>query len=392
MKKKKSLRKIFIYSLFFSFALANNLEILQNDKKELRNLEKKSIETSYESLKNNWISPIDISSNLNRSHSTSSDNDKFSKSVSIGFTQSIYQSGGIEFSIQYAKDKLKYDLISWKNDNNLLLQSIYETLLEISKLKLEIEQSQYKLENKNIESIIKRIQYEAGTLDIIDLNNAIISKNTQFKENISLQNSLKDKKYELSKYTNLKYEEIEILDFKNISKEDFLKNNLELIQEDSKIEMLNTSYKQTKTDYLPKVSLSSNLSYSHNDDLNMNSDNYGDSSSLGLVLSVPLYDYNKSSKLQESKLEYLKQRIQVNDLKSELSYSYEQILNEIDTYEQYNKTIDENIKIYDDLILINKSSNEAGMTSVYDLDEYDLGINNINIKQLYSKLYFKIKG
>ncbi|WP_228720527.1 hypothetical protein [Arcobacter acticola] len=119
-------------------------------------------------------------------------------------------------------------------------------LLEISILNLQIEQSEYKLQNKEIELIIKKIQYEAGSLDIIDLNNAIISKNTQFKENISLKNSLKDKEYELSKYTNLKYQEIEIIDFKNISKEEFLANNLELSQENSKIKMLDTSYKKQK--------------------------------------------------------------------------------------------------------------------------------------------------
>jgi outer membrane protein TolC len=224
---------------------------------------------------------------------------------------------------------------------------------------------------------------------------------TQFKENISLKNSLKDKEYELSKYTNLKYQEIEIIDFKNISKEEFLANNLELSRENSKIKMLDTSYKKSKTQYLPKVSLSTSLGYSHSDNLDDSSDSYSDISSLGLTLSMPLYDYNKSNKLEESKLEYLKQKIQVNDLKLELSNSYEQILNQIDTYEQYNKIINENIKIYDDLILVNSSSNEAGMTSVYDLDilkntkiinEYDLVINNINIKLQYSQLYFKIKG
>lgn len=165
--------------------------------------------------------------------------------------------------------------------------------------------------------------------------------------------------------------------------------------------MLDTSYKKTKTQYLPKVSVSTSLGYSHSDNLDDSSDSYSDTSSLGLTLSMPLYDYNKSNKLEESKLEYLKQKIQVNDLKLELSNSYEQILNQIDTYEQYNKTINENIKIYDDLILVNSSSNEAGMTSVYDLDilkntkiinEYDLVINNINIKLQYSQLYFKIKG
>ena len=395
------MRKILIYSLLCSFAFANGLEVLQNDKKELRNLEKKTIETSYESLKYEWVSPITISSSLNRSYSNLDENDDFSKNISIGFSQSIYESGGIELSIQYAKDKYNYDLISWENENNKILQIVYETLLEISKLNLQIEQSEYKLQNTEIELIINKIQYEAGSLDIIDLNNAIISKNNQFKENISLKNSLKDKKFELSKYTNLKYEDIEIIDFKNISKEDFLAKNLELQQENSKIEMLNTSYKKTKTQYLPKVSLSTSLGYEHIDDLEDSSDSYSDTSSIGLTLSMPLYDYNKSNKLEESKLEYLKQKVQVNDLKVELSHSYEQILNQIDTYEQYNKTINENINIYDDLILVNTSSNEAGMTSVYDLDilkntkiinEYDLAINNINIKLQYSQLYFKIKG
>lgn len=395
------MRKIIVCSLFCSLAFANNLDILQKDKKESRELEKKYIESNYESNKNDWISPINLNSSLNRSHSISSDNDKFSKSVSIGFTQSIYESGGIEFTIQYAKDKLKYDLLSWENQNSQLLESIYDTLLEISKLKLQIEQSRYKLENKDIELIIKKIQYEAGRTDIVELNNAIMAKNTQFKDNISLENSLKDKEYELSKYTDLKYDEIEILDFKNVSKEDFINYNLDFLQEDSKVEMLNTSYKKTKTNYLPKVSLGATGSYSNIDDLIKNANEDETSALASLTLSVPLYDYNKSNKLQDSKLEYLKQRSQVNDLKNEIAYEYEQILNQIDTYEKYNKTIDDNIKLYNELISANISSNEAGMTSVYDLDilkntkkinEYDMLINDINIKLEYSKLYFKIKG
>lgn len=395
------MRKIIVCSLFCSLAFANNLDILQKDKKESRELEKKYIESNYESNKNDWISPINLNSSLNRSHSISSDNDKFSKSVSIGFTQSIYESGGIEFTIQYAKDKLKYDLLSWENQNSQLLESIYDTLLEISKLKLQIEQSRYKLENKDIELIIKKIQYEAGRTDIVELNNAIMAKNTQFKDNISLENSLKDKEYELSKYTDLKYDEIEILDFKNVSKEDFINYNLDFLQEDSKVEMLNTSYKKTKTNYLPKVSLGATGSYSNIDDLIKNANEDETSASASLTLFVPLYDYNKSNKLQDSKLEYLKQRSQVNDLKNEIAYEYEQILNQIDTYEKYNKTIDDNIKLYNELISANISSNEAGMTSVYDLDilkntkkinEYDMLINDINIKLEYSKLYFKIKG
>ena len=404
------MRKIIVCSLFCSLAFANNLDLLQKDKKESRELEKQYIESSYESLKNDWIGSIDFSSGLSQTHSFSDESDKnksnkFGKSASIGFTQSIYESGGIEFTIQYAKDKFKYDLLSWENQNSQILQSMYDTLLEITKLKFQIIQGKYQLENKDIELIIKKIQYEAGKTDIVELNNAVMSKNTQIKNNIALENSLKDKEFELSKYTDLKYDEIEILDFNNVSKEDFINQNLDILQEDSKVEMLNTNYKKIKTNYLPKVELSTNASYRNSDEkenIMIRDTNKDDAqSSASLTLSMPLYDYNKSNKLQEAKLNYLKQKSSVNDLKNEIAYDYEQILNQINTYEKQNKTIAENIRLYDDLIAANKISNEAGMTSVYDLDilrntkqinEYDLIINDINIKLQYSKLYFKIKG
>jgi outer membrane protein len=115
---------------------------------------------------------------------------------------------------------------------------------------------------------------------------------------------------------------------------------------------------------------------------------------------MPIFDITKDSKLEKSKLELLKQRVNISDIKNELAYEYEQILVQIDTYDEYEKTINNNLKLYDELIMVNKSSNDAGMTSDYDLEilqntrkinEYDLQINDISKKLQYSKLYFKTK-
>ncbi|WP_198305321.1 TolC family protein [Arcobacter vandammei] len=402
------MKKIIIYSIFCSFALANpnNLDILQKDKKEYRDLDKKSIETKYESLRNDWIGTLDFSSGLTTTHSFDNNkNGNFGKNAKIGFTQSIFESGGIEFKIDYAKDKLKYDLLSWENQNYQILYSIYNTLLEIKKLKLEMTQNDIRVVNKDIEQIIKKIQYDAGKVDIIELNNAIMSKNLILKEKISLENSLKEKEQELAKYTDLKYDEIEIMDFKEISKEDFLNKNLALMQEDAKIDMLNTDYKKKKTEYLPKVALSTNASYSNSDESfnrTIKDTNKDDASAnVGLTLSMPLFDYNKTSKLEESKLEVLKQRAYLNDLKNETAYDYEQTLTKLDTYFKQNETIRKNIELYEELISANKISNESGMTSTYDLEilentklinDFDILLNDISIVQQYAKLYFKIKG
>ena len=390
------MNKIIIFPLFCSLLFANEIELLQKDKKELRQIEKEIIQKKYEAAKDEWIGTINLNSTLGKNRDfTEDENSDMTRSLGLNFSQSIFESGGIEYSIEYARQQLKSDLIAWENQNIALIQAIYETLLTIKKLKLQIEQSDYSLKNKEIELILKKIQYEAGRVDIIDLNNAVMSRNNQQKDNISLKNSLKDKEYELSKYTTLKSNEIKIIDFRIVDKDKFLKDNLNIRYENSKVELLDTSYKQLKSSYLPKVSLTTNAKYS-NDENKINNE----SGTIGLTASMPLFDITKDAKLEKSKLEVLKQKVNVTDMQNELIYEYEQILAQINTYDEYEKTISDNLKLYEDLIMVNKSSNAAGMSADYDLEvlqntqkinQYDLQINDINKKLQYTKLYFKTK-
>ncbi len=402
------MRKLFIFLLTFTYLFANEdgLKLLKDDKKEYRKLDKESILKKYDYSKNSWIGTINLDASVSTTHPfDKSKDDNYSKQASIGFTQSLFESGGIWSKIDNAKSTFDYDLLSWENENSELLLSIYSTLLEIKKLKYQQFQNRIKYENKDIELIIKKIQYEAGKSDIIELNNAVMSKNIAYRDVISVENSLKQKELELAKYTDLKYENIEILDFKPISKEDFLEKNFSLLKEDARVSILNSSYKIDRSKYLPKLTLNANARYSNTKDdfNNMLSDTRKEDSqsTASLNFSMPLFDYNMSSKLQESKIEVLKQQTYLNDLKSDIESDFEQILTKIDTYEKISKSIDDNIKLYEDLIKANRVSNQAGMTASYDLEilenskkinEYDLLINDINILQEYSKLYFKIRG
>lgn len=390
------MKRIIVIPLFCSLVFANETELLQKDKKELRQLEKEVIQKKYESTKDDWIGTINLNANTSKNRDlTLGENADATRSVGLSYSQSIYESGGIQYSIQYAKQQLQSDLIAWENENIAILQIIYETLLDIQKVKLQIEQSDYALKNKDIELILKKIQYEAGKIDIIDLNNAIMSKNNQQKENIALVNSLKDKEYELSKYTSLKSNEIEIIDFKVIDKEKFLRDNLNIKYENSKVELLDTSYEQLKSSYLPQISFNTSATYSNNEN-----SAYNESAKIGFSMTMPVFDITKDAKLEKSKLEILKQKVNIADMKNALVYEYEQILAQINTYEEYEKIITNNLKLYEDLIFINKSSNSAGMTADFDLEilqntqrinEYDLKINEMNRKLQYTKLYFKTK-
>lgn len=391
------MRRVVILPFLCSLMFANELDLLQEDKKELRKIDKEIIEKKYESSKDEWIGKINLNSSLGKDHNFTHDKTgDMSRSLGLSFSQSIFESGGIEYSIEYARKQLKSDLIAWENQNIALIQAIYETLLAIKKLKLQIEQSDYSLKNKDIELILKRIQYEAGRVDITELNNAIMSKNNQQKENISLKNLLKEKEYELSKYTSLKSNQIEIIDFEVVDKEKFLKDNLNIRYENSRVELLDTSYKQLKSTYLPKVTLNTNANYRNN----QNEDDR-QTGAVTLNMSMPIFDITKDSKIEKSKLEVLKQKVNVKDMQNELEYEYEQILTQINSYDEYEKTISENLKLYEDLITANQSSNAAGMSADYDLEilqntqkinQYDLQINDINRKLQYTKLYFKTKA
>lgn len=395
------MKKIILISFVSCLMFASELDILNDNKKELRQLEKVIIEKSYDTSKNDWISPLNLSSSLSRSHSFSDENDKFTKSISLGFSQSIYKSGGIEFTIKYAKAKLKSDSLSWENTNNEMLESIYEILLNISKLNNQIKQNKYKLLNKDIELILKKLQYEAGTTDIIELNNAIMSKNSQYKENIGLKNSLSEQELELSKYTDLHYQEIEIMNFDSINKNDFIKNNIELLYENSLIEVLHATHEKLKSSYLPNISISSKLSHSQNEDLITNIKSESTSASLSLNMSMPLYDINKKATLEKSRLEVLKQQHSISDLKNDITKDFDEAINKINMYKDYRKIIEENLNLYNDLISVNKYSNTVGMSTTYDLEvlentkkinQFDLAINGINTQIEYTKLYFKLKG
>ena len=84
------MRKILVCSIFCSFIFADNLEILQNDKKEFRNLEKEIIQKKYEGAKNDWIGTVNLSSGLTRSHSFSKENDSFNKKFCRILCKSAY--------------------------------------------------------------------------------------------------------------------------------------------------------------------------------------------------------------------------------------------------------------------------------------------------------------
>ena len=76
---------------------------------------------------------INLNSSLSKERDfTENESDDMARSVKkTEYSQSIFESGGIiEYSIQYAKEQLKSDMLAWRIKNIALIQAIYETLYQ----------------------------------------------------------------------------------------------------------------------------------------------------------------------------------------------------------------------------------------------------------------------
>ena len=385
--------------IMLTFCYAQEQDLINKSREDILNLQKDKIVDQYNSLKNNWISPWSIQSSINKNRSITNI-DTTTKKISIGFSQDIFRSGGINFSIQYANEKYKQDLYELEIEYSTLLYDIYYTVLQIEKLKMQIDQNEYGMQNQDIEIYKKKIQYEAGKVDIVELNNALMGKNTQIKENIRLKNSLNNKLKELSGYSDLKYDEVELISFKSIEKEKFLSSNLSLKIQQAKESVSKKVYQKDKSGYLPSLSLKGEYGYIQSENHTLDTTSEGDQSSIGVYLSIPI-DYFKSSKLNLSKKEHLIQKNRTKILKKEMLVEYEQRINNIKLYEEHNKILNNNIQLYDELLSIVLVKVKNGYGSQYDadllintkkIDMLELKINEISVQEQLALLFFKMKG
>ncbi|MBN2826044.1 MAG: TolC family protein [Campylobacterales bacterium] len=369
--------RIIMVLLLNSFLIADELTLLHEHKKTIQEKSKEEIEATYKTEKNDWVSPVNLS--LSSSKSSTMD---LSQKAALSLSQDIYRFGGIKYQISYAKANRRYKLTDLKLENSSYYKTIYNTILEIRKIKLQLQQTRYQLRNKELEIQIQKSKYQSGSGDIILLNSAIMDKNTQLQSIINLKNALVTYQKELYKITPISESKIALPHFRIINAKKFLDKNYELklakMQSDIKKAQLNL----TKSSYYPRVTLSGEVGYQKNE-------NYGvtqfedDYYSVGVHINIPL-DFNRKSSVEAKKLAYMREVLNEQDTKIEQEALYKQIIGNIQNYQSYQTIIGENIKLYQEILQTAKKGYKVGYKSGYD---YKIMKNTYQVHQLEVKLY-----
>lgn len=353
---------------------------LSEQKNELLKLKREKITKDAEIGEKKWISPLTIFTSINKSRDITN-SDIQTKSAGVDWSQDIFRSGGILYSIEKAKALGKANMLGVDIEEASYLKKIYTLLSQIKRDTLKYKQSEFTLKNRDIDLLIIKEKYKVEIADISELNRATIDRETSRTNLIAVKNILSNEIHELKKLIgDENFETISLPNIELISKSDYLKQHLELLKYSAQDESDNAMWKITQSSYLPKLTLSA--SYGYSDSSSSLRDYNGDNYRYGAMLSMPL-DINAKAEVESNRLQLLQTRVSQLDRRHELEEEYEMRFATIADYEEKIGVADEMLKLYNELYGFTQSQVQVGLKSSYELESLK---NSLDIQQLEKEM------
>lgn len=362
------MKKLIPLIISSTLLFANNSDDLSSTKQEINRLKKEQNQEEEKSNKYDWISDINLSGTISKDE----DNVK-SEDYSISISQDIFRFGGISSQIEYAKELKKLNDMDLNSSINSDLNSLYTLILDVKLNDIALNQNELNLKNSEITIRQKESEYKAGESGISDLNDAIIARNELQDTKKTLKLSKLTNLSSLKEYTKKDFNKIQIPDLKLISKEFYLEKSSTVNYSKTNINVNKELYNIEKSSYLPTIALTSNYGYSKSDKT-ASSDSYN----YGVNISMPL-SIKASSNIEQKRIDYLISKQELNDDINSASLTYDKALLTIQNYQERIELANNDIKLYDELLTLNKDEYNAGYKSLDDVETLE---NSINVRKL----------
>ncbi len=395
----KDLKKLFLsFSFLASFLVAGDgTNQLSSSKREQINISKEIDKKNATNLRYDWINPIVASYSYFDSNQYSKDNR--AKYFRISIDQPIFKSGGIYFAIKYSNASKEFNQAVTSLKEQSLIQSLYESVLNLKKLDFQIKKLEYLIENKKIDIVRKREQFENGLLDSSFLDSAILAKSTTSQQLLDLKQKQFTLLLNFKNLSDKDYREIKLPKFELVTKDEFISRNIDLYSVKSKSKQMKYLKNMTISNYLPTLSLFGEYN-NREDSFRMFKQN-NESTSYGIRISMPIFDVNLIRNIQIRKLEYIKSKLEIEDKRLELLHFFESVVNSIDILKKRESIANEDLKLYNSLLRSTKNSLLAGEKTKSDVQTMknskaisfiDSQIYEIDIQLEFLKLYTKMSN
>ncbi len=379
---------IFLVPFLLQASILSDLKL-----KELNLDKEKSLKDAIET-KRSWINPINLQ------YSYTKDNiqgiQTTTQLYSISINQPIFKSGAIYYSIKYANVLKKYNLDQIELQKRNLIKQAYDFVYDYKVLKLQKEILIKNIENAKIDVLRKKEAFLNGIGNSSELDNAIIKLN-------SLKLNLEDINYQLSQIKNsfstissLNIEEVTLPKLKLIKQNEYLNNNIELKAQQKLKNIKSYLYKMQRGNQLLTISLNGSLNHKKFENkLLSDTQNYY---TIGLSATLPI-SINAKTKIEKTKIDYLKSVLLIEDKKRQLRSEYNIALSQIKSLKNKINIYKENLSLYNNLIDSTLDSIKAGNATTLDLkvlnnskmvDLINIKILKLKIQKTLFSLYYKL--
>jgi outer membrane protein TolC len=233
------------------------------------------------------------------------------------------------------------------------------------------------------------------------LDNAILNKNSLEKSLIDMETNRYEQLMNFEALSDMQYSEILPPRFSLIDEKKFLENSIAIKQKDAATKQSRYLKNMTISNYLPTVSLTGSYNDSKIDNQGISAkDSY---SSVGVKVSMPLFDVNRGRSIELKRLAYLKSKLEFADTKRSETKEYQNIVKQVSFLQKKVNLSKQDFNLYKSLLQSTQDLYEAGEKTIYDVDtlknsqmsmRYDQMIYEVDIQltllDLYAKMYGKI--
>ena len=383
------MKKLFFLIPFFLYA-----SILSDIKQNELNIDRlKSVKEAKET-KRSWINPVMLQylyqkDNISGYQSTTNQ-------FSISINQPIFKSGAIYYSIKYADILKKYKLKNLELQKRALIKQALDLAFDYKINLLNKKILDLKIKNAKIDVERKKEAFLSGTGDSSLLDNAILNLNNLKLSMQDVISSLIQIKSAFKNLSDVNIETVKLPYFNILSKSEYLNKNIELLTQKEFEKIKYYLYKMQLGNQLLTISFNGSYNYKKYENKRISDkQNYY---TVGLSATLPI-DMNAKTRVEKTKLDYLKSKYLFEDKKRALLNTFNMILAQINSLKKKIKIYKENIKIYDSLINSTKESIKAGSATQLDLEVLEnskkasfleIKIINLKIQKNLLELYYKL--
>jgi len=359
---------------------------ISENKQEQFEADYKKNEAESSKLRDSWIAPINLNYRYDKSNPYK--NKQKQKSAGVVMDQPIFQSGGIYYGIKFAQASKVYGDYSVDVSKRKLIKNAISLLMQIKQIQLKEAKQKLQIKNSEISLAQKKEDYLNGQLDSGFLNNAIIERNIVIQALYDIQTNKQKLLSQFKSISDVHPNELNIPYLKTLSKEDFLGKNIILKMSKSEIERDGYNKNVTVAKYLPRINLVAGYNWQKSEDqsffsgsstVSQETDYYN----YGFRATLPL-DINTFRDIEVSKVDYLKSKLVLEDRRRELTTTYEQVMQNIQNYDNKKQLSKENTDLYKDLLSQTTDLYNAGYKTKYDVE---LLQNSVNIEKLNIQIF-----